>query len=316
MMNGPRKRPRVGVSACLLGLEVRWDGEHKREPWLVEVLGPRVEWVPVCPEVEVGLGVPREPIRLVGNPRAPRLMSESGTDLTGQMRSWVERRAGELASMDLAGYVLKKGSPSCGMERVRVHRARGGPSRRAGVGLFARGLRDRFPLLPIEEEAGLRGPLVRAGFVERIFSYARWKNALVAEMTPPDLARFHAEHELAVLAHGAAAWRRLETLLSPARRGTFQRMLDAYGRCFMEALETPPSRRGHADVLRRIVDRLEAALSPREHDELGSLVRDYQRGRVPLLAPLRLARDQARRLGVESLASQVYLNENPEELLL
>ncbi|HZA13326.1 MAG TPA: DUF523 domain-containing protein, partial [Myxococcaceae bacterium] len=117
-------RPRVGISACLLGHAVRWDGAHKRDGWLVDVLGPRVEWVPVCPEMEVGLGVPREPIRLVGDPRAPRLISESGNDLTERMQSWVRRRTGELAALALAGYVLKSNSPSCGARRVRVHRAK------------------------------------------------------------------------------------------------------------------------------------------------------------------------------------------------
>src|SRR5215216_113600 len=144
------RRLRIGISACLLGHEVRWDGQHKRDGWLVEVLGPRVEWVPVCPELEIGLGVPREPIRLVGDPRAPRLVSESGVDLTRRMRSWVEQRARELAALDLSAYVLKSGSPSCGMERVRVHSRKGGPPRREGVGVFARGLTKELPLLPVE----------------------------------------------------------------------------------------------------------------------------------------------------------------------
>src|SRR5919106_14898 len=205
-VSGVQDRPRVGISACLLGQAVRWDGAHKRDGWLVDVLGPRVEWVPVCPEMEVGLGVPREPIRLVGDPRAPRLISESGNDLTERMQSWVRRRTGELAALALAGYVLKSNSPSCGARRVRVDRATLGLPRRAGVGLFARGLKSRFPLLPIEEESALREPLTRVGFVERIFAYARWQGARAGEMTADDLARFHAEHELAGLARGPRGW--------------------------------------------------------------------------------------------------------------
>jgi uncharacterized protein YbbK (DUF523 family)/uncharacterized protein YbgA (DUF1722 family) len=275
-----------------------------------------VEWVPVCPEVEVGLGVPREPIRLVGDARAPRLISESGKDLTERMQSWVHRRTGELAALDLAGYVLKSESPSCGARRVRVHRAKSGPPRRVGVGLFARGLRERFPLLPIEEESALREPLTRVGFVERIFAQARWQSLRARGTTAGDLTRFHAENELAVLAHGASGWRRLETVISSGGTVSFEATLQAYGAVLMAVLEKPITRRGHARVLRRILDRLSGALSAPEQRELRGLTRDYETGRQPLTVPLRRAREHARELGVESLRNQLYLNENSEELLL
>ena len=170
----PRTRLRLGVSSCLLGRKVRYDGQHKRSAFLVDVLGAFVEWVPVCPEVELGLGVPREPIRLVGSSSAPRLVAEkSGTDHTEAMARFARARVRELEGLELSGYVTKKGSPSCGMERVRVHGARGGPPRRDGVGLFARVLMERLPLLPVEEEGRLDDPALRESFVERIFGYAR-----------------------------------------------------------------------------------------------------------------------------------------------
>jgi len=169
-----RGKLRLGVSACLLGRKVRYDGQHRRDAFLVDVLGPFVEWVPVCPELEVGMGVPREPIRLVGDPAAPRLVAErTGKDHTVAMLRFAEARARDLERLDLAGWVTKNDSPSCGLERVRVHRPGGGPPRREGVGLFVRVLAARMPLLPIEEEGRLHDPALRESFIERIFAYAR-----------------------------------------------------------------------------------------------------------------------------------------------
>jgi uncharacterized protein YbbK (DUF523 family) len=171
-------KPRLGISSCLLGEEVRWDGQHKREPFLVDGLGPLVEWVPVCPELELGLGVPREPIRLVGDPAAPRLLGErSGADHTEAMARFAEARVRALAALELDGWVTKEGSPSCGMAGVRVHPLDGGTPRLDGVGAFARVLLERMPLLPVEEEGRLRDPVVRAAFVERVFARARARGA-------------------------------------------------------------------------------------------------------------------------------------------
>jgi uncharacterized protein YbbK (DUF523 family) len=179
-MDGARK-PRVGISACLLGEEVRWDGRHKHDPLLVGVLGPAVEWVPVCPEVELGLGVPREPIRLVGAPGALRLVGErSGDDHTAAMQAFAERRLAELAALDLCGWVTKKDSPSCGLEGVRVFSGPGGLPRPEGTGAFVRLLRERFPLLPVEEAERLHDPALRARFLERVLSFERDRAGLAA----------------------------------------------------------------------------------------------------------------------------------------
>src|SRR5438876_5007284 len=178
---------RLGISACLLGQAVRYDGGHKRDPFLAETLGRFVEWVPVCPEVELGLGVPREPIRLEGDAAAPRLVAaKSRRDLTRAMTRLARARAAELARLDLVGYVFKKDSPSWGMERVRVHGA--GRPRRRGTGLFARALMERLPLLPDEGEGRLGHPALRASFVERVFAHARWKGPLAAGLTRAGLA--------------------------------------------------------------------------------------------------------------------------------
>lgn len=165
-------RPRLGISACLLGHEVRWNGEHRLEGGLVDLLGPRVEWVPVCPELEVGMGVPREPVRLVGDPRAPRLVGErSGADHTDAMLRFAEAKVRELAALGLAGYVTKRDSPSCGPAGVRVYPpGAAGPPAAVGVGMFVRVLAARMPDLPVEDEVRLRDPAVRVAFLARVLA--------------------------------------------------------------------------------------------------------------------------------------------------
>ncbi len=312
-----RPKLRVGASACLLGRKVRYDGQHKRDAFLVEVLDAFVEWVPVCPELELGLGVPREPIRLVGDPAAPRLVAEkSGRDLTVAMRTLAEARVAELEKLDLTGYVTKKDSPSCGMERVRVHPARKGPPRREGVGAFVRVLLERQPLLPVEEEGRLHDPALRESFIERLFAYARWKAALAAGMRRADLVAFHTAHKLSLLAHSPAAYRRLGALVGSMGKGSIRGVVDAYGRGFMEALRVPATRGRHTNVLQHVTGYFRDVLPPADRKELEEVVHDYARGLVPLVVPQTLVRHHVRRHGVAYLAGQTYLDPDPKELML
>jgi uncharacterized protein YbgA (DUF1722 family)/uncharacterized protein YbbK (DUF523 family) len=310
-------KPRLGVSACLLGEEVRFDGQHKRNGFLVDVLTPFVEWVPVCPELEVGMGVPREPIRLVGRSDAPRLVAErSGQDHTDAMRRFAERRVAALAKEDLSGYVTKKDSPSCGMARVRVHPERQGPPRRDGVGAFAGVLMDRLPLLPIEEEGRLEDPALRESFIERVFAYARWKAALRGGMTRGALVAFHTAHKLTVLAHSPAAYRKLGQLVGGLEKGSIRATIETYGAAFMAALKVPATRGRHANVLQHMTGYFRDLLPADERKELEEVVRDYGEGLVPLVVPQTLLRHHVRKHGVAYLAGQVYLDPDPKELML
>lgn len=316
-----RGKLRLGVSACLLGQEVRYDGQHKRDAFVVDVLGELVEWVPVCPEVEVGMGVPREPVRLVGGPEAPRLVAErSGDDHTDAMRRWARGRVEELAALDLGGFVLKKDSPSCGLERVRVHPARGGPPRRAGSGLFARALVERMPLLPVEEEGRLLDPALRESFVERIFAYARWRSARARGMRRGDLVAFHAAHKLSLMAHSPAAYRALGALVGSLSKGPIGKRVEEYGRGFMQALRVPATRGRHANVLLHMLGYFRGLLPPADREELAEAVADFARGLVPLVVPLTLFRHHVRHHrgahGIAWLAGQTYLDPDPEELML
>jgi uncharacterized protein YbbK (DUF523 family)/uncharacterized protein YbgA (DUF1722 family) len=305
---------RLGISACLLGETVRWDGGHKRDAFLAETLAPHVEWVPVCPEVELGLGVPREPIRLEGDSARPRLVAiASRTDHTRAMRRLARARAAALARLSLAGYVLKSDSPSCGMARVRVHGSAGRSAPR-GVGLFARALMERLPLLPVEDEARLADPAARESFIERVFAHARWQDALARGMTRRRLVAFHERQELLVRAHDPAAWRRLGALVKRAR--PLRALTAAYGSAFTRALRTPATPGRHAAVLREVVRRLGDRPAPGERAALVSAVAGLRRGRVPVAVPITLAGHHARRLGIGPLARQSYLAPHPAALLL
>ena len=311
------KRLRLGVSACLLGQEVRYDGQHKRDPFVVDVLGKFAEWVPVCPELEIGMGVPREPIRLVGSAAGPRLVAErSGKDHTDAMIRFAEARVRELATLDLDGYVTKKDSPSCGLLRVRVHAARGGPPRREGVGLFVQVLAARMPLLPIEEEGRLCDGALRESFIERIFAHARWKAAVARGMRRGDLVAFHTAHKLVLMAHSPAAYRALGSLVGGLAKGSIARTVEAYGRRFMEALRVPATRGRHANVLQHMLGTFRDVLPPPDRTELADVVADYARGLVPLVVPLTLFRHHVRSRGVAFLAGQTYLDPDPKELML
>jgi uncharacterized protein YbgA (DUF1722 family)/uncharacterized protein YbbK (DUF523 family) len=312
-----KKKLRLGVSACLLGRKVRYDGQHKRDAFVVDVLGGLVEWVPVCPEVEVGMPVPREPIRLVADAAGPRLVAEkSGKDHTDAMLRYATARVRELEALDLSGFVTKKDSPSCGLERVRVHPARGGPARRDGVGMFARVLVERLPLLPVEEEGRLNDPALRESFIERIFAHARWKEAVARGIRGGDLVAFHTAHKLSLMAHSPAAYRALGALVGSPAKGSVARRAEAYGRGFMEALRVPATRGRHANVLQHMLGYFRGVLPAADRVELAESVADYARGLVPLVVPLTLFRHHVRRNGVAYLSGQTYLDPDPKELML
>jgi uncharacterized protein YbgA (DUF1722 family)/uncharacterized protein YbbK (DUF523 family) len=314
-----REKPviRLGISTCLLGENVRFDGGHKADAFLIQTLGRFVEWVPVCPEVEIGLGSPRESLRLVGSPETPRLVApKSGSDHTEAMQSWARARLEELAAADLHGYVLKKDSPSCGLFRVRVYGGKGMPAR-TGRGIFAHALVNRLPLLPVEEEGRLHDMRLRENFIERVFAYYRWQKMLKANATPSALVRFHTAHKLTLLAHSPQRQVELGRLVARAGSRAGNRLIDAYGRLFMEALGVLGTPKKHASVLHHLLGYLKRFLGRADKDELLALIDEYQRGLVPLVVPLTLLKHHIGRHSIpEWVHQQVYLNPYPKELML
>lgn len=307
---------RIGISRCLLGDEVRYDGGHKRDDFLVDVLGRHVEWVPICPEVEAGMGTPREAIHLVGDPRRPRIQTvRSGNDLTNMLRGFSERRAQELEALELSGYVFKKGSPSCGIERVRVFN-RHGMSTQDGIGVFARAFMARFPLIPVEEEGRLCDPILRENFIERIFSYQRWRALLLGGVGRQAVVEFHTIHKYALLSHSRAHYQSLGRLVAQADRFRPKDLLQRYGEIFMDALRVKSTIRKHVNVLNHLVSHFKTRLQAAERAQVDGVIEDYHRGLVPLVVPLTLVKHYVTLHDIAYVRNQVYLNPHPKELML
>jgi uncharacterized protein YbgA (DUF1722 family)/uncharacterized protein YbbK (DUF523 family) len=307
---------RIGVSSCLLGQKVRFDGGHKRDAFLVDTFGQFVEWVPVCPEAEIGMGIPREPIRLQRVGPSIRLLGvKTATDHTDSMSQWAARRVEALAREALDGYILKKDSPSCGMERVKVYDTGGAPAR-TGRGLFADALIARLPLLPVEEEGRLSDPRLRDNFVERVFAYRRLRDLFAGRWTTGALVRFHTAHKLTLLAHSPDAYRALGRLVAGAAALPRGEVKAEYESVFMKGLTTLATPRKHVNVLQHMLGYFRKVLDDASRSELGMAVADYQKGLVPLVVPLTLFRHHVRRCGVAYLEGQTYLEPHPKELML
>jgi uncharacterized protein YbgA (DUF1722 family)/uncharacterized protein YbbK (DUF523 family) len=307
---------RVGISSCLLGELVRWDGGHKRDVFLVSELGRYVEWLPVCPEVEVGMGVPRPTLRLVRDGDELRLLeNQSDRDHTRAMRAWARRRAAEIAKLDLCGYVLKKDSPSCGMERVKVYRAGASPVR-DGRGLFAEALLEALPSLPVEEEGRLQDARLRENFIERVFAYRRLRDLFEGDWRLRDVVAFHTAHKLQLMAHAPQAYAELGRLVAGMKRLSRAELRERYEAAFMAALAKRATPGRNANVLEHMAGYLRERLDAADRAELAGVIRDHRLGLSPLVVPLTLIRHHARRQGVEYLLGQVWLEPHPKELML
>lgn len=311
-----REEVRIGISSCLLGHEVRYDGGHKRDSLVTGSLSQFMTFVPVCPEVESGMPVPRSPVRLVRLGGAVRLVEpKGGIDHTESMRSWSRARVRQLSGLDLSGYILKKDSPSCGMERVKVWPAKG-PGVRDGVGLFAEELMRQLPLLPVEEEGRLGDPALRENFVERVFAYRRLRSLFQGRWTLGDLVRFHTAEKLLLLAHEPRSYQLLGRLVARARQLPRAEVESTYAETFSRALRVPATRGKHCNVLQHMAGYFKDRLEPGDRAELRETIADYSRGLVPLVVPITLLRHHLRRLGSPYLEGQSYLEPHPRELML
>jgi uncharacterized protein YbgA (DUF1722 family)/uncharacterized protein YbbK (DUF523 family) len=308
-------KPLLGISACLLGSQVRFNGGHKRDGFIVGPLAEFFEYVPVCPEVEIGMGVPRPPIRLVGEPLAPRAvgLDDPDLDVSERLVHHAEAKAREFGG--LSGYILKKDSPSCGMERVKVYpEQRKGPAERKGRGLFARVLMQALPLLPVEEEGRLHDPVLRENFVNRVYVYRRWQRLRGEGLTAAALLDFHTAHKYLVMAHSQAAYQRLGRLLSHLSGVDLEAVADAYVAELMPALTRRVNRSRHCNVLQHIMGYLKRHTDPGDKAEMVNAIDAYRRGEVPLVVPITLLRHWFRRHPDPYMAKQVYLAPHPDKL--
>jgi len=307
---------KIGVSSCLLGEEVRYDGGHKRSDFVVDGLGPCFEFVRVCPEVEVGMGVPRPTIRVEEENGALRLVApDTGEDFTKRMRAYSGKCVRTLMREGLDGYVLKKGSPSCGPFRVPIH-TDGQHARRNGEGFFASEIRARWPHLPVEDEGRLGDNAIRENFVEQVFVRNRWRSLVASGLTRARLQAFHAAHELLLRAHNEAGCRRAGRLLGSTVRTTDQELFDAYEAELHRTMQTRSRPARHTKVLQHAMGYLKKALTPSEKSDIGIAIEDYRAGMLPLIIPMTLLRHNIRKHEVAYLLGQLYFDPHPKELML
>jgi len=307
---------KIGVSSCLLGNEVRYNGGHKRDRYITDVLGAHMEFVPVCPEVEAGFGVPRETFRLEGAVDAPRLVTtRTSIDHTDRMLAWARRRVRELEKESLCGFIFKKGSPSSGMARVKVYTGKNQPVMK-GAGLFARAFMDHFPLLPVEEEGRLLDPVIRENFLERIFTLKRWRDCLQGGRRFGRLVSFHTRHKLLVLSHSTKAYQAMGELVAQGKPRGVGSVFEDYERLLMGALSLNATVKKNVNVLQHMAGYFKKMLSPDEKRELQELIDRYHQALVPLIVPATLINHYVRKYDQAYLKEQVYLNPHPVELKL
>jgi uncharacterized protein YbgA (DUF1722 family)/uncharacterized protein YbbK (DUF523 family) len=310
------KAIRIGVSSCLLGKEVRYNGGHSLDRYVTDTLSRYFEFVDVCPEVEAGFGIPRETMRLVGDPEAPRLVTtKSGRDYTARMLNWAKRRVVELEKEDLCGFIFKKNSPSSGMERVRVYTEKGHPSNR-GAGLFARTFMEHFPLVPVEEDGRLNDLQLRENFIERIFAFRRWRRLAAERKSRGKIVAFHTAHKLQIMAHSVKHYREMGKLVAHAEESPIGRLYEKYETLFMQALTLKATVKKNVNVLQHMAGYFKKLLSKDEKQELQEVIGQYHGENVPLIVPITLFNHYIRKYGQQYLQNQYYLHPHPIELKL
>jgi len=309
-------RVKLGISMCLLGENVRWNAGHKLDRYLTNTLGQFVEYVPVCPEVEAGFGVPRESFRLIGDPESPRLITfKSKEDHTDRMLTWAEKRVKELEKENLCGFIFKSDSPSSGMIRVKVYTEKGMPEKK-GVGMFARAFMDHFPLIPAEDDGRLHNPNIRENFVERIFALQRWRNTVAKKQSMGNLVDFHTRNKLLILSHSQKHSRLMGKLVADGKNMSMKELYNQYEALLMEALTLKTTVKKNYNVLQHLMGYFKRQLSTDEKQELLEIFDQYRNGYVPLIVPITLINHFVRKYDQPYLKMQTYLNPHPIELKL
>ncbi|UFS69096.1 DUF523 and DUF1722 domain-containing protein [Geomonas sp. RF6] len=306
---------KVGISTCLLGERVRYDGGHKRDPYLTDILGRFFTFVPVCPEVECGMPIPREAMRLEGDPASPRLMTQrTRVDKTEQMTSFCDDKIRLLAREELCGFIFKKDSPSSGLHRVKVYNS-GMPSKN-GRGLFAAAVVKAFPLLPVEEEGRLNDPDLRENFIESVFTYSRWKTFLKSRPTFGGLVEFHSNHKLLIMAHSPSIYREMGSLVATGKGIEQPELFRRYEELLMSAMAHQATVPKNTNVLSHIMGYFKKELSAMEKAELLEIIRQYHEKLVPLIVPITLLKHYCLKYDQSYLLRQYYLSPHPSELAL
>jgi uncharacterized protein YbgA (DUF1722 family)/uncharacterized protein YbbK (DUF523 family) len=307
---------KLGISSCLLGENVRYDGGHKLDQFLKNTWGEYVEYVPVCPESECGLGVPREVMHLKGDPASPRLITtHTGQDMTRRMMTWAQSRVIQLEKEALCGFIFKSDSPNCGIARIKIYNENTMLVKK-GMGIFAGIFMVHFPLLPVEDEERLNNPVLRENFVERIFTLKRWRKMLKKKRNRRNLIDFHTKHKLLTLAHSPRHYQRMEKLVSGQENISLPELIRRYQVLLLESLELKTTPQKNTNVLLHIMDYFKKRLSAGEKKELLEVISHYQKGYLPLVVSVTLFNRYVRKYDQPYLKEQIYLNPHPLELQL
>ncbi|MDZ7725558.1 MAG: DUF523 and DUF1722 domain-containing protein [candidate division KSB1 bacterium] len=308
---------KLGISTCLLGEKVRYDGGHKWDRYLTNIVGPFVEWVPVCPEVECGLPTPREAMHLAGDPESPRLVTlRSNMDHTERMHEWSKKRLVDLETQDLCGFIFKTRSPSSGMRDIKIYKEDGNPTSNKTAGLFAKAFMDRFPLIPVEDEGRLNDAGLRENFIERVFVFHRWKEYLKQDRSAKGLVDFHTRHKLMLMAHSETHMRKLGKRVADIKHFNFEELLDQYFRTLMQGLKVKATVKKNVNVLDHILGYFKKQLTADEKLEMRDIISQYHNNLVPLIVPVTLLKHYIRKYEQPYLLDQVYLTPHPAELAL
>lgn len=314
----PNNRPQIGISQCLLGDRVRYDSGHKRSEVCTELLAGFVDFLPVCPEMAIGLGTPREPIHLeaAGDGKSVRVVGkrENRIDVTEALEGFSRQKSGELGH--LSGYVFMGRSPSCGLGGIKVYTDKGMPTAQSSAGIFAREFVARHPLIPVEEEGRLRDARLRENFVTRVYAWQRWQRLQAAGITRASLQDFHACHKYLLLSHNQPAYRALGRIVALAHLRPLEAAAADYISLFMQTLKTVATNKNHSNVLTHIMGYFKHLLDSDSKQELVRLIHEFRLGKVPLIAPLTLLKHHLRVYPNAYLARQVYFEPHPPELLL
>lgn len=308
----------VGISQCLVGAHVRYDGSHKHSKYCTETLSAWFEFVPVCPEMGIGMGSPREAIHLQGSMESDEIRAVGNRtttlDVTEPLTAYGRAKAKELHR--LCGYILMGRSPSCGMERIKVYHENGMPLPKTSAGLYAREFMRQQPLLPVEEEGRMQDARLRENFVARVFAYKRWRDLVDRGLTLATLQDFHACHKYLLLSHHQPAYRYLGQVVAHAHQRPVDDVAAEYGRVFMETLKRVATHQNHANVLQHLMGYVKHELNSPSKQELTQLIDQYRQGQVPLIAPLTLLRHHLKNHPNAYIERQVYLQPHPPELML
>ena len=307
---------KIGVSTCLLGKNVRYDGGHQWDRYLTQTLGRYFEWVPVCPEVEYGLPVPREAMRLVGDPAAPRLVTiRSGIDHTAGMKAWARGKLISLAKESLCGFIFKSKSPSSGMTAVKVYGDKGAPARR-GTGIFAGAFMAHFPFMPVEDDGRIHDPVLRENFIERVFVFHRWQVMMQNDFSFKDLEIFHRDHKLLMMSHSPKHLTMLGRITANHGKLSISQATSEYHQLLMEGLKLIATPKKQTNVLMHMLGYFKKQLTKDEKQELLDTIERYYQGTLPLVVPVTMLSHYVRKFEQPYLEGQIYLNPHPAELML